>query len=225
LLDAARLSGDVRYLSKAEELIRRCVHPEDDIAARHLDDVENRWSYTAFLQALGRYLDVKVERDELDERYAYAREGLLHYARWMQSHEYLYLDRPERLEYPTETWAAQEIRKACVFHQAMMHASDDERVRFRERAEYFYRGAIDELRRRPTSGCTRALALLMSFGFSQAYFRRTPDVAAPPPRVSSPDFDRPLAFIPQRTRAKRRAVVIAAAAFLTLVSLVLQLLR
>jgi hypothetical protein len=218
LLDAARLSGDLRYLSKAEELIRRCVHPDDDIASRHLDDVENRWSYTAFLQALGKYLDFKAERGELDEHYAYARESLLHYARWMAAHEYLYLDKPERLEYPTETWAAQEIRKACVFHHAMMHASGEQRVRFRERAEYFYRGAINELRRRPTSGCTRALALLMSFGFSQAYFRRTPDAKAPPPEVTAPDFGRPLSFTPQRTRAKRRAVVLAAVAFLTLVA-------
>jgi hypothetical protein len=217
LLDATRVSGELRYLRKAEDLVRRCVHPEDDIASRRLDDIENRWSYSAFLQALGTYLDFKAERGELDERYAYARASLLHYARWMAAHEYLYLDKPDRLEYPTETWAAQEIRKACVFHYAMMHASGDERVRFRERAEFFYRGAIDELRRRPTSACTRALALLMSFGFSQAWFRRTPDATAPSPEVTAPDFGRPLSFTPQRARAVRRAVVLAAAAFLTLV--------
>jgi hypothetical protein len=224
LLDGARVSGDAKYISKAEELIGRCVHPADDIATRQLADIENRWSYTAFLQALGRYLDLKAERGELDERYAYARESLLHYARWMELHEYLYLEMPERLEYPTETWAAQEIRKACVFHYAMMHASGDERVRFRDRAEFFYRGAIQELRRRPTSGCTRALALLMSYGFSQAYFRRTPAARAPGPHAAPADFGRPSAFIPQRQRAMRRAAMVVSAAAAALLTLALRVL-
>lgn len=219
LLDAARVSGDRRYLSKAEELIRRCVHPSDSIASLRLDDVENRWSYTAFLQALGRYLDLKAERDELDGAYAYARESLLHYARWMRTHEYLYLEKPERLEYPTETWAAQEIRKACVFHFAMMHATGGERTRFRERAEYFYRGALDELQRRQSSTYTRPLALLMSYGFSHAYFRRHPGARAQAPLVTTSDFGRPSTFVPQKTRAIRRATSIAGAAFAALLVL------
>ena len=40
------------------------------------------------------------------ERYAYGRASLLHYARWMADNEYPYLDKPEILEYPNETWAA-----------------------------------------------------------------------------------------------------------------------
>jgi hypothetical protein len=224
LLEAARLSGDPHYLAKAEELIRRCVHPDDDIASRHLDDVENRWSYSAFLQALGKYLDFKAERGELDDCYAYARASLLHYARWMAAHEYLYLEKPERLEYPTETWAAQEIRKACVFQHATMHASDDERVQFRERAEYFYRGAINELQRRSTRACTRALALLMAYGFSQAYFRLNPRVAAPAPLGAPCDFGAPASFIPQKQRAMRVAVMVGGAAGAALLTLALRVL-
>ena len=41
----------------------------------------------------------------------YAREVLLNYAHWMVEHERPYLERPEKLEYPNETWAAQDIRK------------------------------------------------------------------------------------------------------------------
>src|SRR5205814_2057871 len=56
LLDAWVLTDKERYAVNAEELIRRCIHPCDDIAARELGDAERRWSYTVFLQTLGRFL-------------------------------------------------------------------------------------------------------------------------------------------------------------------------
>ena len=34
LVDGHRLSGDARFLTKAEQLIRRVIHPEEDIADR-----------------------------------------------------------------------------------------------------------------------------------------------------------------------------------------------
>ena len=217
LLDGFRLSGRREYLHKAEELIRRCIRPDDNIAAHRLDDIENRWSYTAFLQALGRYLDDKAERDEIDEPYTYARAALLHYARWMVEHEYVYLERPERLEYPTETWAAQELRKASVFRYAMMHASDAERAAFAERATFFHRAALEQLERRPTRSCARPLALLMAHGYQEAFFRLHPEHRAPrltlsgiegPPCDASVSM--PTVFVPQKIRAIRRAAVIAA---------------
>src|SRR5690606_13414325 len=51
LLDALQLTGDRAYLDKAEELIRRIIHPADDIPARNLLDAERKWFYTMFLQA------------------------------------------------------------------------------------------------------------------------------------------------------------------------------
>ena len=86
LLDGFRLTRDPNLLEKAESLIRRCVHPRDDIQARQLLDAERRWSYTVFLHILGRYLDEKVERNELDMMYSYARQALLAYGRWMAAH-------------------------------------------------------------------------------------------------------------------------------------------
>ena len=107
------------------------MHPDDDQAALDPLDAENRWSYTVFLQTLGKYLDYRADRGLVDERYGYAREVLLNYARWMSEHERPYLERPEQLEYPTETWAAQDIRKAAVFEFAARHARDEtERRRF-----------------------------------------------------------------------------------------------
>jgi len=152
LLDAHRLSGDHAFLEKAEELIRRCIHPEDDVEGRQLLDAERRWSYTAFLEALAKYLDYKAERDELDETYAYARASLLRYARWMLCREYPFLEKPEILEYPTETWAAQDMRKAEIFLLASRYAPEPERQALVKRAEYFFEYSTGALRRMPTRG-------------------------------------------------------------------------
>ena len=93
------------YLSKAEQLIRRCIHPTDNIDrlltlesnGKDLVDAENRWFYTMFLQALGKYLNVKAELGEVEACYAYARAALLHYAHWMIGCETPYLEHPEIL--------------------------------------------------------------------------------------------------------------------------------
>ena len=42
----------------------------------------------------------------------------------MVEHERPYLDHPEQLEYPTETWAAQELRKANVLRWAARYADE-----------------------------------------------------------------------------------------------------
>ena len=56
---------------------------------------------------------------------------MLHYARWMAGHERPYLDRPEILEFPTETWDAQDMRKSEVFDLAALHAASAfERAQF-----------------------------------------------------------------------------------------------
>ena len=50
--------------------------------------------------------------------YAYAREQPAALRALDGDHERPYLDQPERLEYPTETWAAQDMRKSEVFKLA-----------------------------------------------------------------------------------------------------------
>jgi hypothetical protein len=211
LLDAHRLTGEERYLAKAEELIRRAIHPADDVPARNLLDAENRWFYVMFLQSLGRYLDHKAESNQLDHHYAYARAALLHYARWMADNEYPYLDKPEILEYPTETWAAQDMRKSDVFKYAALHAGGQERERFLERAEFFFRYSVSKLGEMPTRTLARPVVLMLSFGFVQAWFRRHPGAAAPAPAGKPPDFGKPAVFVPQKVRAKRRFLALAAA--------------
>jgi len=210
LLDGFRLTRDRKYLDKAEELVRRCVHPSDDPTAMDLLDAENRWFYTMFLQALGRYLDQKCEMGELDAMYAYAREVLLHYARWMASHEYPYLSRPEKLEYPTETWAAQDVRKCEIFDLAALHASEEDRARFVERAEFFHRTSMETLSAMATKSLCRPVVLLLSYGWSRVWHRDNPRASRPAP-ANSPTVRGRVRFVPQKAKAMRRAKNLAVA--------------
>lgn len=212
LLDGHRLSGDPAFLAKAEQLIRRVIHPADDIVARNLFDTERRWFYVVFLQALGKYLDYKAERGELDSQYAYARASLLHYAHWMAEKEYPYLDKPEILEYPTETWVAQDMRKSEVFKYAARHATGEERVRFLERSDFFFRYATTTLSSMKTRTLVRPVVLMLLYGFMQAYFQQHPETMSPRPVVEQTDFGHPEVFVPQKVRAKKRVLLLAAVA-------------
>ena len=210
LLDAFTLTHDPIFARKADQLIRRCIHPRDDIEKRRLLDAEQRWSYTVFLQILGKYLDLKIERGHLDSMYAYARASLLHYAGWMAGNEIPYLTTPEKLEYPTETWSAQDMRKSDAFKFAAKHAPLSSRDRFVEMSEYFFRSSLKELLSSQTRTLTRPLVLMMTHGYMHTYFQHHPGHSAPGiDRVS--DFSAPEHFIPQRIHALRKLGLLAGA--------------
>ena len=206
LLNAHRLTGEAIYVEKAEQLIRRCIHPNDDIAAHHLLDAERRWYYTVFLQAVGHYLDYKALSAQSDRMYAYARESLLQYARWMAKYEYPYLEKPEILEYPTETWAALDMRKSDVFNFAAKHASGGERELFRERAAFFFQYSSSTLMTLPTGKLARPIVLMLSNGLMHGWFARHPEARAPV--TESQDFGVPEVFVPQKVVARRRALAV-----------------
>jgi exo-rhamnogalacturonan lyase-like protein len=214
LIDGHRLTGDARYLAKAEQLIRRCIHPDDNIGALNLGDPERRWSYVVFLQVLGKFLDYKLEREENDSTYAYGCDALLHYARWMADHERPYLDTPELLEYPTETWAAQDVRKCEVFAFAAQLADGPERARFIERAEFFADRSLATLMHSPTRALARPIVLLLSNGFMRA--ARRPLRSRPAPTCAAPRYAAPIFFTPQKAIAKRRLKETAVAAMILL---------
>jgi hypothetical protein len=213
LLDGFRLSGRIDFLTKADEIVRRCIHPHDDLEALDLLDAERRWFYTVFLQALARYLDEKRERGEIDPMYDYGCASLLHYARWMAAHEYPYLEKPEILEYPTETWAAQDLRKSDLFVCAAVYADRAERERFLERAAFFHRSAIETLVKMPTRTFTRPLVLLLTNGWAYRYARRYGcSEILPGDTVKASSLPPPSAFVPQKDRVIRRARLAAGAA-------------
>jgi hypothetical protein len=209
LLNAHQLTGDARFLIKAEEFIRRCIHPSDDVESRELLDTERRWSYTVFLQTLGRYLDWKAERQDRDVMFDYARASLLHYARWMALNERPYLDRPDVLDRPTETWAAQDMRKSEVFTFAARCGDSPDRERFVERAESFFRYSVETLAMMPTRSFARPLTLMLTNGYMHAWWRETPDALTRLPEASTHEYGRPQTFVPQKIRAKGRLVLLA----------------
>lgn len=205
-----RLTARPAFLAKVEELIRRCVHPRQNIEALNLLDAERRWFYTVFLQAVGSYLEVQEERGQFHEMTGYARASLLHYGRWMATHERPYLDHPETLEYPTETWAAQELRKADVFVQAARYALESERTNFLERSRFFRDYAVDTLARMPTRRYTRPMVLVLGNGHRLGLADRPGELDPVQPAITPPGW-RELSFMPQKTVAVRRAAWLCAA--------------
>lgn len=220
LIDAHRLTGEPRYLEKAEALIARCAHPDDAPEAIDPLDAENRWSYTVFLQALGKYLEYRADRGLIDAHFEYARAVLLNYATWMCANERPYLDAPERLEFPTETWAAQDIRKAAVFEFAARHTADEgARASFLARADGFVDYAVSMLLQAPTGRLTRPLVLLLAYGFQ----RPMTDLGYARSSASAAAVQRET-FVPLRQRVIRRlawaGAGLSAAAVLAIVLLI-----
>jgi hypothetical protein len=207
LLDAHRLTGQHSYLVKADRLVTRCISPSDDPDGLNLLDAERRWSYTVFLQVLGKYLEYRAEKGLVDALYSYARTALIRYAVWMARHEEPYLNHPERLEFPNETWAAQDIRKAAVFEFAACHERDEaQRELFQQRACEFVRYSVSTLLASPTSSLTRPIVLLLAYGFQRPTVGRL-DVSFP---IGWSQEFRTEGFVPYKRRVLRRLVLLGA---------------
>jgi len=173
LVDTFELTGNERYLRVAEEFIRRVIHPDDDREAIGLTvDPENRWAYTVLLQAMFHYLEAKAEAGQLDQGYAYARETLVSYVRWMLDHEQLSSEMRDRLLIWTETWPAQDIRKGLVLMRAThLMESASERASLYEKGRGIYDGALDQLLEWETRKRARPLFLMMRYGFEGSRLR------------------------------------------------------
>jgi hypothetical protein len=217
-----RLTGESRFLEKAEQLIRRVSSPNQDLAKLDLLNAELRWFYTMHLQALGVYLDHKIDIGQMDDAYAYARATLLHYADWMAANERPILDTPERLQFPTETWAAQDLRKVEVFQFAAKHATGERKVKYLERAEWFFHTSVAELHTFPTKSLCRPVILAMKYGWTRNWWRQNASHAALEPARPLGPVPLWTMFVPQRQIAMKRAKRIAVAgavAFMLLLAL------
>jgi len=124
------------------------------------------WSYTVLLVAVGKFLDKKSELGEFDAAFAYARSSLIAYVEWMVNNEYPYLDKPEILEYPNETWAAQDLRKSLIFFHASRYAQPDRQESYKEKGEFFFANAREELLRHKSSRFSRPLVLMLQNGWA-----------------------------------------------------------
>ncbi|MEQ9407826.1 MAG: hypothetical protein RIK87_08860 [Fuerstiella sp.] len=204
LLDGWILSGEQKYLDYAETLIRRVVHPQLNCAALHLDDSEGHWSYTVCVTAIGRYLAAKLEAEQTDEMYAYARESLACIGRWMAAHEKPALTEPDRLLLPTVAWAAQEFRKANALRIAASCTDDVHEERsMRSKADELSEAAWSDLYAFDRMHLTaRCLSIVMTEGLRDLFHRTCRPEYLPPP---SHRFDWPAwqMFVPQKQRVKQ----------------------
>lgn len=203
LLDGWLLTRDRNYCSKAEELVRRCCHPNDDVDSLDLLNAELRWSYTIYLAALLRFLRTKEEFNSIDYMYAYIRATVLHYARWMAEREHPYFDQRDRLEFPNETWAAQEFRKANVMRAAASYADEPLRSRLLTKGAELANRAWTDLMRFESRHSARASAILMTEGTVDQFFRsQAPEATSR--SLPECDFGQPeQRFETQRQRAWR----------------------
>jgi hypothetical protein len=151
--------------------------------------------------------------------YAYAKETFLHYARWMARNEYPYLDKPELLEFPTETWAAHEMRKSDVFAHAARHADAGDRALFMERAEFFWRNSVTTLGSFATRTLCRPIVVLLSSGLMYPWLVRHPEGSAPS-GTTFDDFGPFERFVPQKAVALRRIKLLMVAGAVLAVTLV-----
>ena len=203
LLDAWLLTESDRYISKLEELIRRCVHPEQKPDDLHLLDAEGHWSYTVFLNAMGRYLIAKRDAESYDPMYSYARDVMKTYGRWMALHERRTLERPEELQYPTEAWAAQDFRKANVLRIAAACEDDaGQAMAMRMKADQINDAAWRDFAAFGQASLTaRCLSIVMTEGHREVFHSYCEPNLIPtcPARYETTEWSM---FVPQKQRVK-----------------------
>lgn len=170
LLDSFELTQSRAYLARVEHIITNTVHPNENISLRSLHDVESTWFYTVFLQAVYAFLRVKQELNEFDETFYYCRDSLLNFANWMVDNEKPYLDNPDILEYPNDTWTAQDLRKANVLAAASYYASSNHQV-YLDKALFFENEVANRLNSSETKTYTRIMVLILQNCGVVDYFR------------------------------------------------------
>lgn len=201
LLDGWWLSRSDHYLCFAEQLVRRCIHPDDDIEKLDLLNIELRWSYTVFLTSLSKYLATKLLCNALDENFEYARRSLVHYARWMAEFEIPYFDQQEQMQYPTETWAAQDLRKANVLRSAAQYVEDPMKSTLFEKGELIAERAWSDLERFNTKAFARPLAIMMVEGLKE---KDIPSMTIEvPSHLQALTFGPSVPFVAQKQRVLR----------------------
>jgi len=173
LIDHYDLCEAPKLLKEMGQVIKQTIHPLEDINLRRLDDHENTWFYTVFLQAIVRYLLLKESRHNIDDDYWFARHAFMHYCHWMVDNECFYLDHPEQLEFPNDTWCAQELRKANLFYYAYYFSKDND-SHYIEQAEKFYKYVTNHLNKSTEANNTRILSILMQNNGVQQKFKTKP---------------------------------------------------
>ncbi|MDS1309941.1 hypothetical protein [Marinobacter xiaoshiensis] len=171
LLDASLLEPGENWLNQAEVVISKTIHPADNIEIRNLLDVETGWSYLILMTSIARYLHIKREFGKTDAHFNYARDAFMHYAHWMLENERPFLSDPEQLEFPNDTWVAQDIRKAMLMFQAAELNPPNAKA-FQDRGSRWLTEICETLTKSEQKHYSRILIILMqNYGAHQTGYR------------------------------------------------------
>ena len=173
LMDKYELTSCQSNIDKCAHIIFNTVSPLDSFVDRQLDNVEATWFYTVFLQATCRFIAIKERLLQNDGAYAHAVKSLLHYARWMARNEYPYLDKPDILEFPNETWTGQDLRKVCVLNFAAQYEEKNKCGLMTDKAQELLAAINARLNATGEATTTRVLCLMMQ-NYSYLGYQSTP---------------------------------------------------
>lgn len=160
LLDAWSLTGDTYWQKRAEFVIANSIHKDDKPDDRDLLNVETGWSYLVLLTSISKYIFQKIQFAQIDSELAFAIDSLKTYARWMVENERIFLSDPDALEFPNDTWTAQDIRKVSLLLVAC-NIDPDWAERYRARAMEWLKSAVGRLSISQEKHYTRILAVLL----------------------------------------------------------------
>ncbi|MEQ3660114.1 MAG: hypothetical protein ABNH21_14285 [Glaciecola sp.] len=168
LIDSYELSSDAQYIEKASNIILHTFSHEDDIADRNFEDIENTWYYIVFMQSVAKYLWICETVYGISHDYAPIKKAFLHYVEYIATSEVPYLQNSERLEYPNDTWTAQDLRKIMVLKVAEPYLASNKELhekvadKIRTLTEYVEAKLIES----DEKDYTRILALIMQNNMS-----------------------------------------------------------
>lgn len=153
---------DFNYITTANKTIDKLLL-KSRVDELDLLDAEYKWSYLIYLQALSLYVSVKKAYNLEDEYTKKARLELFNYTEWMLLHETTFLSRSDELEYPNETWCAQDLRKAAIFaFVSNLTDNSEKKIRYMEKAVFFYNKSLDDIQNfKERQYLARPQALLM----------------------------------------------------------------
>ena len=158
LLDSFEVSGKQSYLDRASKVIKQTVCLNEDLSNRNLDNVEETWFYTVFLQSVCRYIWAKSSNKQFDESFQYAKQLVIKFADWMAVNEQPYLLNPDILEFPNNTWTAQDLRKVNILLFANLL---EQKASYLQKANSIYEFIVKALNQDANNHYCRILCILM----------------------------------------------------------------
>jgi len=113
------------------------------------------------------------------------------------------LDRPEKLDYPTEAWAAHDLRKANVLRLAAAFVDEPRRLKWARRGDELAERGWSDLLRFDSRYSARAAAIVLQEGLRDLLLRCS-CVGAQPAAEIGMDHGLPEEFVAQKRRVLGR---------------------